>query len=596
MKEILEDVYGPVHLMIEESEDGRLVARGEFGHCGMPTANGRVYSRQIMEREFGRLGNKMETRAMYGELDHPDDGKTSLKRVSHLIRGLRIESGGKVTGELEVLDHPDVPSGRLLKGLVECGVRLGVSSRGVGSVRKNKNGNFEVQEDFRLLTYDVVADPAWGQATPGYTRESEEVDGPTVSEGYMTLEELEAKHPQLMEAARKKAAEGVVATYEHRLAEKEREMESTVASSMERVYAEALNQGRAEAHQDQPSSAEREVLNKIKDSLHPVMEHDGEIARLVGRVASLGSTIEEKDRRIRDLKRENLEAQMTESLRSTLSHVPGEAQESFVTLLGESDHYDSIEAFQERLRTVASDFEDTGRYFAVSIDETAVLSQRLAEAHELLEEAAAEIHQLRGFVVERDELIAEARVAINDLNRDVLRAETKLDESIDRAAHLRGQIQTLNESAESTNGEVENQVQELGEALEERDVTIYKYESVMGLANPTETLARLAHARTIVEVDEALDTGKKARRPVTPPTPATSNGGADLVFESEMRDKIFQIMEAKATGIIPEMNMHTEDLIFEGVNTPGGGSAGGGAFTLPGLSPSEMERRVRGDK
>jgi len=596
MKEILEDVYGPVHLTIEESVDGRLVARGEFGHCGMPTANGRVYSRPIMEREFNRLNTKMETRAMYGELDHPDDGKTSLKRVSHLIRGLNIESNGKVVGELEVLDHPDVPSGRLLKGLVECGVRLGVSSRGVGSVRKNKSGNFEVQEDFRLLTYDVVADPAWNQATPGYTRESEELGGEPVSEAnYMTLEELEAKHPQLMEEARKKAAASLAATYEKRIQEKERDLEATAASTMESVYREAVEQGRTEAHQELPSTAEREILNKLKDTLHPVMEHDGEVGRLVGRVASLESAMGEKDRRIRDLKRENLEGKMAESIRTALASVPVDHQEGFVALLGESDHYKTFELFESRLAAVVAEFESTDRYFDVSIDSTSGLNGRLAEAHELLAEAAEEVLKLRVQVEGRDELLREAKDEIRKRDRAVLRAETKLEEAHDRVFALNGKIGALNESQETSADELREEAQELAEQIEERDLTIYKHEMVIGLRNPTETLGKLAHARTRDEVDGILGEGKKAKRPAKPPAPASSNGGADLVFEDEMRDKIMQIVEAKATGIIPKMDMLTDDLIIEGVSTPGNGGSAGGGFTLPGLSPADMERRVRGD-
>jgi len=595
MKEILEDVYGPVHLSIEESVDGRLVARGEFGHCGMPTANGRVYSRPIMEREFGRLNTKMENRAMYGELDHPDDGKTSLKRVSHLIRTLQIESGGKVVGELEVLDHPDVPSGRLLKGLVECGVRLGVSSRGVGSVRKNKSGNFEVQEDFRLLTYDVVADPAWGHAIPGYTRESEEIDGQPVSEGYMTLEELESKYPQLVEAARKKGAEALAATYEKRLQEKEREMEATVASTIESVYAEARDQGRQDAHQELPSTAERSVLDRIKDQLHPLMENDGEVGRLARRVVALESTIEEKDRRIRDLKRDGLNGQMAESLRTALQHVPEAAQENFVALLGESDHYPSFESFQDRLKAVISEFEATGRYHEVSVENVDGLAGRMEEANELLAEAAEEIGQLRQQVAIRDDLLSEAADEIKQRDRLVYRAESKFEEAVDRAAALRGQIQSLNEDRENDIDEVRDEMTALVEQVEERNLALFKYEAVMGLPNPTEILGKLAHARTQDEVTEILGEKKEARRPATPPAPASSNGGADLVFEDDMRDKIFQIAEARATGIIPEMHMPVEDLIIEGVSTPGGGSAGGGSFTLPGLSPADMERMVRGD-
>jgi len=108
-RELLVEHWGPIRLSIVESEsqDGRLVAEGEFGFCGKPTSNGRVYSRNLMDREIRRLLPKMESRGLYGELDHPEDGSTKLQRVSHLITNLRVESDGRVIGKLEVLDTPN---------------------------------------------------------------------------------------------------------------------------------------------------------------------------------------------------------------------------------------------------------------------------------------------------------------------------------------------------------------------------------------------------------------------------------------------------------------------------------------------------------
>ena len=173
VKKVLHDGFHPIRLQMHESEDGRLLATGEFGRCGESTANGRVYPRQLVEREIKRLSPKLSSRSLYGELDHPDDGKTLLKRVSHIITDLRIEADGRVVGTLEVLENTE--NGRQLKALVESGVALGVSSRGMGSVKK-VNGRSVVQEDFKLLTYDVVADPAVSTAQPSYQREEEEIE------------------------------------------------------------------------------------------------------------------------------------------------------------------------------------------------------------------------------------------------------------------------------------------------------------------------------------------------------------------------------------------------------------------------------------
>jgi hypothetical protein len=160
----------PVRLSVEENDAGRVLIRGPFGHCAQPTSNGRLYKRDIMEREFKRLKESMKGRNLFGELDHPDDGRTSLKRVSHIITNLRIEKDGEVVGELEPLP---TPMGQILKALAKAGCTLGVSSRGRGSVVTRDDGVDEVQDDFSLKTYDVVDNPASKNAFPSVVSESE---------------------------------------------------------------------------------------------------------------------------------------------------------------------------------------------------------------------------------------------------------------------------------------------------------------------------------------------------------------------------------------------------------------------------------------
>ena len=101
----------------------------------------------------------IENRAV-GELDHPDSSVVNLKNVSHVIREAYMENGGAVIGTIEVLDK--TPSGAILKGLVESGIKLGISSRGVGSTRK-QGEYYVVQDDFQLICWDMVSEPS----TPG---------------------------------------------------------------------------------------------------------------------------------------------------------------------------------------------------------------------------------------------------------------------------------------------------------------------------------------------------------------------------------------------------------------------------------------------
>lgn len=152
----------PVRLtLVEDAEKkGKTILRGLFGRVGTPTNNGRVYPEHVMKREIGRLNEDLEHRRCFGELDHPADGRTRLQRVSHLITSLEVNEKGEIIGEAEILD---TEQGRNLKAIIAAGAEVGVSSRGLGTTESNTNGHKVVREDYRLMTFDIVAEPA----TPG---------------------------------------------------------------------------------------------------------------------------------------------------------------------------------------------------------------------------------------------------------------------------------------------------------------------------------------------------------------------------------------------------------------------------------------------
>ena len=140
--------------------NGRLVVRGPLQRADIQNQNGRVYPKSILEREAKKYMNLVKERRALGELDHADSSIINLKNVSHNITKLWWE-GNDVMGELEVLS---TPSGNILKELFKNGIRVGISSRGLGSVRPiNEDGDdgaVEVQEDFELLCWDVVSSPS----------------------------------------------------------------------------------------------------------------------------------------------------------------------------------------------------------------------------------------------------------------------------------------------------------------------------------------------------------------------------------------------------------------------------------------------------
>lgn len=139
----------------KERNDGKIIMKGVLQKADTVNQNGRIYSLAILEREVRNYQKFiLENRAL-GELDHPTDSIVNLKNVSHIVREAYIEDG-TVVGTVELLN---TPSGKILQSLVESGVKLGISSRGVGSTRKQGDYSM-VQDDFQLICWDYVSEPS----------------------------------------------------------------------------------------------------------------------------------------------------------------------------------------------------------------------------------------------------------------------------------------------------------------------------------------------------------------------------------------------------------------------------------------------------
>jgi len=150
--------------VLNEEKDGKknLFIEGIFMQYDFKNQNGRIYPKAIMEKEVNRyVTEKVATKRAFGELQHPQTPTINLERVSHIIESLKMESNGKVIGKARILD---TPCGNIARGLIDGGACLGVSSRGLGSLKQTANG-MEVQEDFRISTpADIVADPSAPEA------------------------------------------------------------------------------------------------------------------------------------------------------------------------------------------------------------------------------------------------------------------------------------------------------------------------------------------------------------------------------------------------------------------------------------------------
>lgn len=157
--------------MINESRDrngGKLVLKGPIQKSNTLNQNGRIYPRAILEREIMNYQKLIQENRAMGECDHPDSSVVELKNVSHIVKEAYIQ-GEVVYGSIEILD---TPSGKIIQSLIESGVTLGISSRGVGSTQKQGTTQI-VQDDFQLICFDMVSEPS----TPGafVMREGKEI-------------------------------------------------------------------------------------------------------------------------------------------------------------------------------------------------------------------------------------------------------------------------------------------------------------------------------------------------------------------------------------------------------------------------------------
>jgi len=157
MKLITETVQD-VKFLTEAREDGKknFYIEGIFGQSEKENKNGRIYGSNLMEREVGKFQDLIKERRSLGELGHPPNPSVNLDKVSHLITKLEM-NGKDVFGKAKILE---TPMGNIARNLIENEVRLGVSTRGLGSLKANKEGVNEVQDDFHLVTVDIVADPS----------------------------------------------------------------------------------------------------------------------------------------------------------------------------------------------------------------------------------------------------------------------------------------------------------------------------------------------------------------------------------------------------------------------------------------------------
>lgn len=208
MKLISEEVINAEYLIEEKNGKKEYKIRGVFLQSNVKNRNGRVYPREILVREVNRYTKEfINKNRAFGELGHPDGPTVNLERVCHMVKSLTPD-GDNFIGEAKIMD---TPYGKIVKGLIDEGAQLGVSSRGMGSVVERNGVNY-VKDDFYLATAaDIVADPSAPDAFVEGIMESKEW---IWENGILKEKEIEAWKNQVRMARQRSLEEVKIKVFE----------------------------------------------------------------------------------------------------------------------------------------------------------------------------------------------------------------------------------------------------------------------------------------------------------------------------------------------------------------------------------------------
>tara|TARA_Y100000593_G_scaffold93277_1_gene187570 strand:+ start:2876 stop:3523 length:648 start_codon:yes stop_codon:yes gene_type:complete len=209
MKLISEEATN-VEFLTEATKSGKnYFIEGVFMQAETKNRNGRIYPKEVLVKESKRYTKEfIEKKRAFGELGHPDGPTVNLERVSHMITEL-VEVDQNFMGRAKIMD---TPYGKIVKNLIDEGARLGVSSRGMGSLKPGKDGIQEVQGDFYLATAaDIVADPSAPDAFVAGIMEGKEW---VWDNGLLKEKEIQEYKDQIEKSSRKDREQTLVSAFE----------------------------------------------------------------------------------------------------------------------------------------------------------------------------------------------------------------------------------------------------------------------------------------------------------------------------------------------------------------------------------------------
>lgn len=436
---------------------------GIFGEAERPTGNKRRYRRPILAEGIKNLQHMIETRQCLGELDHPDDGRTRLQRVSHLITKLELREDNTVYGEAIILN---TDQGRNLKALFEAGIKVGCSSRGFGETELAADGFEDVKPGYQLNSYDFVFQPASPQAFPAMLPES--MQHVTVPQLFESMESVlqqpqgEAakplpKAPVLTKAAAQPVVLAPIAPAAPAISVKEMELQKKIeALELELGESRAAAHAMAENYRSALATAAASMKDKAQTESNNVLL---QIAKLVAPLVtprdikeaqqaaaaeqaqlelSYQQIIEqyESEKRLLMLRAEKAEALAMETgYRLYLAQTLGDSPDIglYNQMLGDLAQYESLDALEKRVSAIQTEIEKAreAERQKEKIFREAVEAQRAAD-QQTIAALQARLQEVQGRITEsvQTQVVQEESAQ----NRLALYAERRISSSPDPVA------------------------------------------------------------------------------------------------------------------------------------------------------------------
>lgn len=447
-KPLLSDVSF-VRLSLAESTGDRVKLRGEFAKCGVATENKRVYPKNVWEKEIKRLNKALKERRVFGEVDHPSDGQTKLARVSHIVTDLSIKDG-LVVGEAEIMP---TEAGKNLLALLKANVPVGVSSRGFGSVKTNESGQDVVQEDYKLVTFDFVADPADVDAYPQVSESRGLFEGVEFDVDDEQEKAIEFARRIESEKAGKKAASGDL----------REEFAKEILSNLSTMRSEVRDQVRKELMEDPAVAKAKQVLDEVRMVLRPYLLPEDAAEIVAGKdaeIRDLKKQLAERDLKLKDLEAENTSlAGMAKEvgyrfyLERMLSNDP--EADAIRRLVGDLKQVENSDALKARVAEVKAELDRKAAEKKAATEAKAKEVSEAKQAEKKVRDAVeSKLSQIEKRMVaeqaKREELEAELAAALRE-NKELstrMYAEERLSNH-PKAGKLRNLVESARPSSRS---------------------------------------------------------------------------------------------------------------------------------------------------